>query len=182
MAVTSRQFLGSLSSLSPLTIAAGTTGSYIAFYTAYDKGSKKLTTKNLIDYFTLSRGLNWTLTESNKVISLAGLTTFMFAFLPVFKSQARDLTWISMNMLWTHSIYSLYKFYGLSLSKMIKETFMKRLSLLFGATGQFALAAGYWGYIDESLLVSLVTFFGMAHFWTMEVHMYLCYDDGMILS
>ena len=135
----------------PLTIAIGTTGSYIAFYTAYDKSSKKLTTKNLVDYFTLGRGLNWTLTETNKAISLSGLTTFMLAYLPVFKSQSRDLTWISMNMLWAHTAYSTYKIYGLSLSKMINEKPMKRISLLFGLAGQCILTAGYWRYVNNNM-------------------------------
>ena len=146
MSFTPRKILGVVSSMSPLAIAAGTTGSYIAFYTAYDKGSKKLTLKNLIDYFTLARGLDWTLTETNKAISLSGLTTFMLAYLPAFKSQSRHLTWISMNMLWIHTIYSSYKFYGLSFSKMINEKPIKRFSLLFGALGQCVLVAGFWRY------------------------------------
>ena len=146
MSYTPRRIVGALSSMSPLLITVGTTGSYIVFYTGYDKGHKKMTLKNLIDYFTLGRGLDWTLTETNKAISLSGLTTFMLAHLPVFKSQSRDLIWTSMNMLWIHTIYSSYKFYRLSLSKMIDEKPMKRLSLLFGFAGQCTLMAGYWGY------------------------------------
>ena len=85
------------------------TGSYFSFYTAYDKTKKVLVLQNLIDLVTLNRGLDWTLVEINKAISLSGLTTLLLGFLPHFKDQSKELIWISMNLLWTHSIYSFYK-------------------------------------------------------------------------
>lgn len=55
-----------LSEFSEFSIAAGVTLSYFLLYTAYDKTTKSLGTKNLVDLITCGRGLDWTLVEINK--------------------------------------------------------------------------------------------------------------------
>lgn len=143
--------------------------SYFAFYTAYDKGQKKLVLKNLTDMVTLKRGLDWTLVELNKAVSLSGLTTMTLAFLPQFKSQSKDLLFISMSSLWLHSIYSSTKFYQNSLTKFFKEGTVRKISITLGSLGQLALAAGYWGHISPDVFISTAIGFGIAHFWSYEV-------------
>jgi hypothetical protein len=61
-----------LTNMNEYSIAAAVTVSYLAFYTAYDKSKKTLVLQNLKDLVTLNRGLDWTLVESNKALSLAG--------------------------------------------------------------------------------------------------------------
>ena len=152
------------------------TASYLLLYTAYDKQTKTLVLKNLTDLVTFKRGRNWTFLELNKAISLSGLTTMLMSFLPQFESQNRELLFISMNMLWAHSVYSFYQFYSLKVSKVLSLKFVKRISILFGSLGQLALSAGYWGFISKPALLLTSTSLGLAHFWTMEV------DDEYVLQ
>ena len=129
------------------------TVSYLLFYTAYDKQSKNLTTKNLIDLVTLRRGLDWTLVEINKAISLSGLTTLLMSFLPFFKIMKNELLFISMNILWVHSIYSMYKFYGYSLKRVMNDVQIKQISIVLGISGQYVIAAGYYGLLSYKQLI-----------------------------
>lgn len=152
---------------SPIGISSVITLSYFIFYTGYDKVKKQLVIQNLIDLVQIRKGWDWTLVEINKAISLSGLTTLLFAFLPTFEHQRNDLLWISMNMLLYHSSYSMYKFYGFDL-RNIKPS-IKQLSIAFGSFGQLALATGYYGYIPFSSLLLSTTTLGIAHFWTMEI-------------
>jgi hypothetical protein len=154
---------------SEYTIATAVTASYLAFYTAYDKSKKTLVLKNLTDLVTCGRGLDWTLVECNKALSLAGMTTMLISFLPPFEKRSKGLLWLSMMMLWTHSAYSMYKFYGYKLSKLLSDKAIKQLSIGFGVAGQCALSAGYYGYISPAALVYATSALSISHFWTMEV-------------
>ena len=154
---------------SEYSIATAVTASYLAFYTAYDKSKKTLVLKNLTDLVTCSRGIDWTLVECNKALSLAGMTTMLISFLPPFEKRSNGLLWISMMMLWTHSAYSMYKFYGYKLSKLLSDKAIKQLSIGFGVAGQCALSAGYYGYISPAALVYATSALSISHFWTMEV-------------
>jgi len=97
--------------------------------TAYDKTSKKLVFKNLIDLVTLGRGLDWTLVELNKAISLCALTTLILSFMPFQGVDGKQLYFMSLMSLVIHSIYSIYKFYGFSVSQLWNEKKMKQFSL-----------------------------------------------------
>ena len=153
----------------PYAISGAVTASYFVFYTAYDKGTKKLVFANLYHLVSGFRGLDWSLVEINKAISLSGLTTMLISFLPGLESQKRELLWISMNMLWIHSVYSMYKWYGFNPKKIWKDKTIKQLSIALGSAGQLALSAGYWGFISEPMLVLTSAALGIGHFWTMEV-------------
>jgi hypothetical protein len=168
-AVIANSALKSFAELNEYTIATAVTASYLAFYTAYDKSKKTLVWKNLVDLVTLSRGLDWTLVESNKALSLAGMTTMLLSFVPTFEKRSKGLLWVSMMMLWTHSAYSMYKFYGYKLAKLMSDKAIKRLSIGFGVAGQLALSAGYLGYISPAALVYSASALSISHFWTMEV-------------
>jgi hypothetical protein len=98
--------------LNAILVTAAVLASYLAFYTAYSKANKTLELQLLIDVFTLAKGLDHTLVELNKAISLAGITTLSMAFLPGFEGFKNDLLLSAMVTLWTHSIYSIWKFYG----------------------------------------------------------------------
>ena len=74
-----------------------------------------------------------------------------------------------MNMLWVHSVYSLYKFYKFDPRKILSDKWMKQLSVGLGIAGQAALSLGYFGYIDYNALLLSATTLSIAHFWTMEV-------------
>ena len=155
--------------LSALSITGLVTFSYFGLYTGYDKASKKLKPSNLVDLVTLNRGWDWTLVEINKAISLSGLTVFMMSYLPQMQTQGKELLFHGMSMLWAHSVYSVYKFYGYSLQRLMKEKTVKQVSVALGAAGQLALAAGYWGYITKEALVVSSSLLGVSHFYTMEI-------------
>ena len=86
--------------------------SYLVLYTAYSKMNKTLELQLLLKVLTVSEGLEHTLIEMNKAISLAGLTVLAMAFCPGFDAMRWELLWHAMVLLWTHSCYSLYQFYG----------------------------------------------------------------------
>lgn len=155
--------------INPFALSAGITLSYIAFYTAYDKASKTLKLELLKDFFLLRRGTNWTLKEANKAISLSGLTSLLLAFLPEFRHIKKDLLYASAGLLWTHSVYSFYDFYGFSLKKVWNDKLLKPLSVVFGAAGHLILSYSFLGEINDTALAVTTTALSMAHFWTMEV-------------
>jgi hypothetical protein len=86
--------------------------SYLLFYTAYSKMNKTLELELLVKVLTVSEGLEHTLIEMNKAISLAGLTVLALAFGPGFDSMRWELLWHAMVLLWSHSCYSAFQFYG----------------------------------------------------------------------
>lgn len=158
-------------SLWSLVISGITTASYFCFYTAYDKKTKKLKFQILLDLIMIKRGWDWTLVEINKAISLSGLTIFMLSYLPQVQNEttSKEIFFHSMTMLWIHSIYSAYKFYENSLSRLLKEKTIKKVSIALGIAGQNILAAGYWGYISRETLVLTSILFGLGHFYFMEI-------------
>ena len=153
----------------PVVFSGSVTASYVLFYTAFDKKTKTLQFSNLTDFFLLRKGLDWTLVEANKAISLSGLTIMMSSFLPQFAEKQKELLWISMNMLWGHSVYSFYKFYQFDPRKVLSDKWIKQISVFFGVAGQAALSLGYWGFIDLPTLALSATALSIAHFWSMEV-------------
>jgi hypothetical protein len=164
-------------STASLSISAGIGLSYIGLYTGYDKATKTLKSELVIDFFTLRRGWDWTLVEANKALSLTGLTTMLVSFLPLHlfgglskKVELRkELLLQSMSMLWLHSCYSMYKFYGNSPKRILEDKPLKQASIFLGMCGQMALIGGYWGFISKEALVAFATCFGVSHFYTYEL-------------
>jgi hypothetical protein len=155
---------------SPVAFSTSITAAYFLFYSAYDKTEQTLVPSLLTDIFLFRKGVDWSLKEINKTISLSGITGMLVSFLPnLDKEKARELTFISMNLLWAHSVYSMYKFYDFNPSKVWNDKFMKKLSVFLGSLGQLALAAGYWGKISPSALLLSATTLSIGHFYTMEI-------------
>ena len=145
------------------------TVSYIGLYTAYDKQKKRLDPGLVKDFVLLKRGLNWTLVEANKAISLSRLTVVLLSYLPAFGEVSAELLYDGMSCLWVHSVYSFYKFYGLSPMNVLKDKTIKQVSVGLGVAGQAALAGGFYGYISDGALIVASTVLSLTHFWTMEV-------------
>jgi hypothetical protein len=154
---------------SKIVIPASIGLSYFLFYTGYNSKTKILDRKLLYDFVALKRGKDWTLVELNKILSLTGLTTLLVSYLPPCQPIRRSLMMTSMNMIWLHIMYSFNKFYQSSLLKLSKEKFIKKLSVALGGQANFALIAGYFGFIPQSIAMAASTLLGIGHFWTMEV-------------
>lgn len=167
--INSRFFLIS----NPYVFSTAITSSYLLFYTAYDKKTKQLTTSNLIDLFFLRRGLDWTLVEINKAISLSGLTILLTSFLPEFNNIHKELYDVSMYTLWIHSIYSYYKFYQLDFRKILNDKAMKQISILLGILGQFSISAGYFDQLSFFTLSLLTTTLGIYAIY-IYIYTYVC--------
>jgi hypothetical protein len=153
----------------PFLLGGSITASYVLLYTAYDKKTRQLSSTNLVDFFLCRRGLDWTLVEANKAISLSGLTILMASFLPQCSAIHKELLGLSMYTLWAHSVYSYYKFYQLDIRKVINDKAMKQLSIALGVLGQLSVSAGYFNQIPFLALSSASTALGLAHFYTMEI-------------
>merc|ERR1712224_553108 len=160
--------------------------SYLAFYTAYSKKTKKLEAADLIAVLTLSEGLDHTLVQMNKAISLNGLTVLVMAFLPGLDNYRYDLVWYAMLQLWVHSAYSAWKYYGSNNIPLLstwgnigtelssteaKDKLMavKKISIVLGSLGQVILSAGYLRYVAGALFCYGAVGLGVAHFVSMEV-------------
>ena len=172
--------------MNEFTLSAAVLGSYLLGYTMYSKKEKRLHLPGLLDVLFVRRGLDHTLVELNKAISLAGLTTLGLAYLPWFGEMRTGLVKISFGTLAVHSAYSTFKFYGgknipglstwhkifseLLASKSGERAIgIKKLSILLGiaaTTANFLEAAG----TTRSASVALASVaLGFAHFYSMEV-------------
>ena len=104
--------MSTIRTMNPVLITTLTTASYLLGYTAFSKSEKKLKPSLLVDVLAVRKSLDHTLVELNKAISLSGLTVLTLAYCPGFDIHSRDLVWHSMVLLWTHAVYSSFKFYG----------------------------------------------------------------------
>ena len=163
--------------MASLSISAGIGLSYIGLYTGYDKATKTLKLEQVTDFFTLRRGWDCTLVEANKALSLTGLTTMLVSFIPLpilgglskKVELPKELLFQSMSMLWLHSCYSMYKFYGNSPKRIMEDKPLKQASIFLGILGHISLIGGYWGFISKEALVAFATCFGVSHFYTYEL-------------
>ncbi len=92
------------------------TVSYLGLYTAYDKQTKSLKLSMLMDVLLFSKGLDHSLVQWNKVISLVGLSIMSVALLPNSSKwlfgENKELLYISIYLQTVHAIYSCFKYYG----------------------------------------------------------------------
>lgn len=88
-------------------------GSYLAFYTAYDKKTKTLNSQNVTDVLLGAKGVDHTLVQLNKVLALSGLTQLALVFMPGADSyvDTDQLRLASTVMLVAHAGYSAYRYY-----------------------------------------------------------------------
>ncbi|KAJ1461602.1 hypothetical protein M885DRAFT_584622 [Pelagophyceae sp. CCMP2097] len=151
-------------------------GLYLVLYTGYSKAEKNLQSKMLLDVVLARKGLTFTLVEMNKAISLAGLTNIALALL--IKSMRRNLLIYALALLWAHSAYSTWKYYGdthiprvETWPNVVKELKsdeakerlwgIKKISLVLGSAAQVLLALTAWPLLGFGLAVG--------HFYSMEL-------------
>lgn len=63
----------------------------------------------------------------------------------------------------------MYKFYGFSVRRLLNDKPIKQLSIILGSIAQLVLWAREFNYVTDTAVIYGVVFFGLAHFWTMEV-------------
>ena len=169
-----------MTSTKDASIVTSVTGvSYLLLYTMYSKQKKALDLDSILvrkgnsfsarmdhtlDVGLLRATLKQTFSglpgwQVNKAASLTGLTLMTLAFCPKFEGIQRDLIWHSMLILWPHSIYSAYKFYGTpnipklstwpavvsemrSSEAQKRAAAVKKLSIVVGVAGQLVLWQG----------------------------------------
>lgn len=137
--------------------------------TSYDKNTEEYTLARIIDVFFFRGGLDWSLVEINKAISLSGLTLLLISlgdFLDVNREEAFK---ISMLQIIAHSVYSLFKYYQFSFQKILREVQIKQISILLGLCSQCLLYLGYFEFVSGTILVVGFIILSLSHFWTMKV-------------
>mmetsp|Transcript_3673 Transcript_3673/g.5346 ORF Transcript_3673/g.5346 Transcript_3673/m.5346 type:complete len:232 (+) Transcript_3673:114-809(+) len=176
---------------SPMAWTIGSVVAYLGLYTAYDKSSKKLEAKGVLDVVLCRKGLDFTAVQMNKVISLAGLSGLGLAFMPGFDGYCSDpqgLFRISAGLMGAHIAYSSWKYYGSgnipyvsSFPSMISEArsskskdvlnFKRKLSILCGISSSSLMFACWpMGYIPVTVGSSCsILGLGVLHFYLMEV-------------
>lgn len=167
--------LSTLRVLDALQISSLTFVSYLLFYTMYDKKTKELELSSLTDVLIFQKGIDHTLVEINKAISLSGLSVLCLAFLPIFQKEMYNLLLSGMIQLCIHTVYSTYKYYGgknlpyLSTFIYIKDQWTKKMSIIFGLMAHIVLLIGFMGYYGLALSSLLAIVLGMLHFYLMEI-------------
>lgn len=148
--------------------------SFLLFYTMYNKKEKRLVWSNLVNVLMLTHGLDYSLVEFNKAISLSGLCVMCLAFLPIFERDMYGLLLSGFIQLLVHTVYSIYKYYGgkniplFSTFIYFRRQWMKKLSIVFGflAHVTFVLFGLLMGY-SSAFLIGIVL--GVLHFYFMEI-------------
>jgi len=175
----------------PLAISMGINASFLAFYTGYSKATKSYTPSSIITVLTFKKGLDHSLVELNKSVSLSGLCTLAAAFLPAFSSQKETLIKHAMGMLTVHTAYSIYKYYGSKNIPKLSEWWpfsasfltdlrnkdtrpkgVKKLSLFFGVASQALLwsnALDLPTSFGKNTMMGAAIIYGTAHFYLMEI-------------
>jgi hypothetical protein len=161
-----------------LTITLTVCLSYLFFYTAYDKQTKQLSRDLLITVLTCGKSVDHTIVEANKLISLAGLTILLLAaLLPSSAAALRhSLSWHGMIMVWVHTVYSLYKYYGTPNIPSIQMLQNTKWSECVGPNKERTVLLRVISFIAGSVAQLLLSFtlsafgvvMGVLHFWTME--------------
>ena len=141
------------------------TFAYLVFYSAYDKRTGRISTSLLQDFVLARRGLEFTLLEMNKLVSLVGLTLLC---LSIIFADAALLTRAEICTL-THSVFSLYHFYGFTWKRAITNN-PKRLAISIGLLGQVILFVAYWHLVAYRYLVAFALPLGVIHFISIEMN------------
>eukprot|EP00123_Amoebidium_parasiticum_P019628 comp28285_c0_seq1/m.47193 comp28285_c0_seq1/g.47193 ORF comp28285_c0_seq1/g.47193 comp28285_c0_seq1/m.47193 type:complete len:209 (-) comp28285_c0_seq1:279-905(-) len=176
--------------MSALLVTGGVFAYYLFLYTAYCKTKKTLDFALLTEVLTVSKGVDHTLVQMNKVISLVGITILALAFLPMFSSMRYDLLIHASYLLWTHTAYSTYKYWdspnipvfplsgwsiGATLSDLKAEpkrwvAGMRKVSFWCGFFGQLIILAWNFGLVGTTVGVCVgLMLLSHTHFYTMEV-------------
>lgn len=173
----------------PMAVTLGVNASFLAFYTGYSKAEKAYKPSLVWTVLTFKKGVNHTLVELNKQISLSGLGTLAVALLPPCQPFRDELVRNAMGMLSIHSIYSTWKYYKSknvpSLSEwwetstigdlMDSKTIVrgvKRASIILGILSQSLLWGDYLKVSPEtnsSLVWGCAIVTGTSHFYLMEL-------------
>ena len=161
--------------------------SFYLFYSAYSKGLKKLHWPLLTEIFFVTKSWEHTLDQINKVVSLAALSIVSIAFLPGLSSSLRyDLLVQGMLHVLLHTAYSSYRYYGTpnipgitKYHKLFVQIFgdpkkrgkaIKKISVLLGLVGEFAVLATVFGYLAVFQTACLLCVgVSLAHFYLMEL-------------
>jgi len=172
-----------------MAVTLGVNASFLAFYTGYSKAEKAYKPSLVWTVLTLKKGLNHTLVELNKQISLSGLGTLAIAFLPPCEPFRKDLVRNAMGMLSVHSVYSTWKYYGSKNIPSLSEWWatstigdltdkktivrgVKRASLILGVLSQGLLWGDFFKVSPDTkstLLCGSAIVTGTTHFYLMEL-------------
>ena len=153
-------------------------GLFLALYTQFDKQTKTIKPQMLIDIITMKNGYRNFLVENNKVLALNGLTILGLAFLNFFSHIQHDLIMYGLLQIILHSGFSAYDFYGtpkmpsLEMWKSFKggqAKHVKKFSIVAGVVAYQSLIAYYFKYLDAYNTGVLTMFFGVVHFYLMEI-------------
>lgn len=175
--------------MSALLVYAAVLGSLLAFYTGYSKKTKALDLNQVLDVVLVRGGLDATLVQLNKIVSLAGLTLLGALFLPGVDALAAPEELLSYTLwsLWLHAAYSVYKYYNgpnipalstwprvvseaRSNSPKARVSAQKKLSIVLAGGAQLILLGWFTGHVGfEVASGTLAAALGLLHFVLMEL-------------
>ena len=154
-------------------------------YTSYDKSTRRLSLSKLLEVLCFRKGIVHTFKELNKVLALVGLAVLGIAFIPqkqCIESQDYLLVFVLYSQI-IHSVFSVWCYYGEHIPKLnswawaVRQLFssnrkdrlicIKLLSTVFAFVCLILLVLFQLNII--TITMTAVCFFGVAHFWTMEV-------------
>lgn len=136
--------------------------------TGYDWITKSYSLNRVIETVTLKKGTSFALLELNKVAGLTSLTCIMFAWLPLFENKSKSLLLYSMIIGIGHTSFSMNKFFGYSVKKILDSKTDMKLAVVMGVCVNSAMVLGYLGKLQSRYMMMVGIFGGSAHYYFMK--------------
>lgn len=136
--------------------------------TGYEWVNKEWRLGRIIDVLTFGRGSDFTLVELNKVLSTSSLTILLLSWLPAFSGKNKELMFLSMVCNAIHTVYSMNKYFGLSIKRILDSRGDMKLSLVAGIAANVCIALGYYGKLQQHHLMLASVFGGTLHYFFMK--------------
>jgi hypothetical protein len=110
--------------------------------------TKEFRLGKVIDIVTLGRGQDYTLNELNRIASITALTIIILSYMPPFTGKHKDLIGISLPIVIVHWLYSMNKYFGFNIKRIMDTRGDMKISLVSGNVAIISLVLHYLGKIS----------------------------------
>lgn len=155
---------------------------YLFSVAGYDVSSKSYDLNKVVDVMFVSKGLEFTLIECNKVFAMAGFTLLMLSWFPFFSDRQASMVITSILLIMIHSAYSQFKYYGYSPQRIMQDNARRQFGLVLGALAVVSALAGNYGVIPSDWSLVGTVSGACMHFFLMKCDSEGQMATGMVLK
>ena len=121
-----------------------------------------------MDIISFKRGSEWSLVELNKILAVSALTITLLSYIPHLEHKHRDLIKLVFPMILVHWAYSMNKYFGFSIKRVLDSRGDMKLSLISGMATMAAFALHYLGNIKAHHFMMLSLLGSTCHYIFMK--------------